>query len=260
MRETTVALDTPAGPMETFIVHPEGAGPFPAVVLYMDIWGVREELFDLARRIAVVGYCCLVPDLYHRQGRVRTSFRNAEGRMISVALLTEEQKEVVRAPLRKLTDAMVLEDTEALFRYLDARPEARRGPMACIGYCMGGRFVFRAAGRYPERFRVAASLHGSDLVTDKPDSPHLDVARAQGELYCGFAEKDRYALPEIVAAIDATLNNVPGLRYHAALHRGADHGYALPDRDVHDREGFNRDWEIFFAMLHRQMPQYVPPA
>lgn len=257
MREQTIEIATPAGPMETFVVQPEGAGPFPVVVFYMDIWGVREELFDLARRVATVGYLCVVPDLYHRQGRVRNAFRNTEGKMISVLRLTEAQKEVVRAPGRALSDAMVLEDTAALFAWLDARPEARRGPMGCIGYCMGGRFVLRAAGTWPERFRASASLHGSDLATDQPDSPHRVARRAQGELYCGYAELDRFALPEIVAAVEAELAQVPGLRFHAALHRGADHGYALPDRDVHDRPGFNRDWEIIFGMLHRQVPPWV---
>ena len=256
MFEKIINLETPGGPMETFIVHPEGAGPFPAVVVYMDIWGMREELFDLARRIAVVGYYCLVPDLYHRQGRVRNAFRDAHGRMISVAMLDEIQKETVRAPLRFLTDDMVLEDTEALLGFLDRQPEVRSGSMGCVGYCMGGRFVFRAAGRYPNRFKASASLHGSDLVTEQADSPHLTARAAQGELYCGFAERDRFATPPVMAAVKAALSDIP-LRYHAELHRGADHGYALPDRDVHDKKAFNRDWEIIFAMLHRQVPPYT---
>jgi len=71
MRERTVAIPTQAGQMETFITHPNEGGPFPAVVIYMDFWGVREELFDIARRVGTVGYCCMLPDLYYRQGRVR---------------------------------------------------------------------------------------------------------------------------------------------------------------------------------------------
>ena len=69
--------------METFVTHPEEGGPFPAVVIYMDFWGLREELFDIARRVGMVGYYCMVPDLYYRQGRVRNEWRNEKNEMIS---------------------------------------------------------------------------------------------------------------------------------------------------------------------------------
>src|SRR5262249_52172199 len=70
VKERFADIVTSAGTMRTLVVHPEQDGPFPAVILYMDFWGVREELFDIARWVATVGYCCLVPDLYYRQGSV----------------------------------------------------------------------------------------------------------------------------------------------------------------------------------------------
>ena len=66
MRERTVAVPTEDGQMETFITHPEEDAPFPAVVLYMDFWGVREELFDIARRVGTVGYYSTGPNFYYR--------------------------------------------------------------------------------------------------------------------------------------------------------------------------------------------------
>jgi carboxymethylenebutenolidase len=72
MRERTVVVPTEDGQMETFITHPEDGGPFPAVVLYMDFWGVREELFDIACRVGTVGYYCVVPDLYTDRGECGT--------------------------------------------------------------------------------------------------------------------------------------------------------------------------------------------
>lgn len=68
MRERFLDIETPSGGMETFVTHPEQDGPFSAVSIYMDVWGVREELFEIARRVGTVGYYCLVPDFYHRQG------------------------------------------------------------------------------------------------------------------------------------------------------------------------------------------------
>jgi carboxymethylenebutenolidase len=68
MNERFVEIKTADGMMEAFVTYPEGDRPFPAVIIYMDIWGVREELYDIARRVGTVGYACLVPDFYYRHG------------------------------------------------------------------------------------------------------------------------------------------------------------------------------------------------
>jgi hypothetical protein len=92
MKDRFVDIDTPSGRMETFVTHPEHDGPFPAVIIYMDIWGVRDELFEIARRVGTVGYYCLVPDFYYRGGTVRHEFRDEQNRMISLDALDEERR------------------------------------------------------------------------------------------------------------------------------------------------------------------------
>ena len=193
MQERIVNVPTADGAMETFISHPQQGGPFAAVVLYMDVWGIREELYDIARRIATVGYCVAVPDLYYRQGRVRHEFRDADGRMISLHALPEADRARVTAPLAQLSDTMVVADTGSLIRFLDAEAPVRPGPMGSVGYCMGGRHVVSVAAAYPDRFRASAGLHPTSLISDRPDSPHTRLDRLRGELYCGFAETDAYA-------------------------------------------------------------------
>ena len=93
MQERFVLIETPSGRMETLVTHPEQDGPFPPVIIYMDIWGVREELFEIARRVGTVGYYCMVPDFYYRQGRVRHEFRDAQNRMISLHALDDERRQ-----------------------------------------------------------------------------------------------------------------------------------------------------------------------
>src|SRR5258705_12005428 len=107
MRERFLAIETASGLMETFVTHPDQDGPFPPVIIYMDIWGVREELFEIAWRVGTVGYYCLVPDLYYRQGKVRHEFRDAQNRMISLHALDEELKPRVTAPGRNPSNETV---------------------------------------------------------------------------------------------------------------------------------------------------------
>ena len=69
MIERHIDIQTTDGEMNSFVVHPEEGGPHPVVLFYMDAPGKREELHDMARRIASVGYYVLLPNLYYRDVR-----------------------------------------------------------------------------------------------------------------------------------------------------------------------------------------------
>lgn len=255
MRERVVEIETPSGRMETFVTHPEQDGPFPAVVIYMDVWGVREELFEIARRVGTVGYYCMVPDLYYREGRVRHEFRDAQNRMISLHTLDEDRRQRVLASGGRLSNAMVVDDTGAILEFVRRGEPVRPGGVGAIGYCMGGRHVLCVAGHHPEHIRASASLHGTYLMSDAADSPHRLAKQFRGELYCGFAETDPYAPLSMVKELDELLRPLP-VAYRHAIHPGAVHGYALPNRDIFDARAAARDWELIFAMFHRQIPPY----
>jgi len=241
----------------TIVTHPEQDGPFPPVVFYMDIWGVREELYDLARRVATVGYYCMVPDFYYRQGKIRSTYINDKGERIPLNRLSKGEQHKVQAPARKLDDTMVVQDSGAILNFLDHGGEpVKPGAVGSIGYCMGGRHVMQVAVQYPDRFNASASLHGTALISDRLDSPHLGVAKLRGELYCGFAELDHFAPFPMIAQLGDLLKPCQ-VKYSHEIHKGAEHGYALPDRDIFNKKAAERDWELIFAMFHRQMPPYM---
>lgn len=248
-----MGIETEAGRMETFVTHPEGEGPFPAVIIYMDVWGVREELFEIARRVGTVGYYGMVPDFYYREGKVRHEFRDAQNRMISLHTLDEETQQRVTAPGRRLSNQMVVDDTGAILEFLRRGEPVRAGGIGAIGYCMGGRHVLCVAGHFGEQVGASASLHGTRLISDAPDSPHRLAKQFRGELYCGFAETDPYAPLSMVKELEELLRPCP-VAYRHEIHRGARHGYALPNRDIFDARAAARDWELIFAMFHRQIP------
>jgi carboxymethylenebutenolidase len=218
----------------------------------MDIWGLREELFDIARRIATVGYYCVVPNFYHRAGRVRFEFRNAAGRMISFDRLDGETRARMETTFHALSNAMVVSDVGALIGFLQHESAAYVRAMGGIGYCMGGRHVLCAAGNFPHTFVASASLHGTGLISEREDSPHLLAGRFCGEIYCGYGENDHHTPPALVAQMKKLLSR-RGVKLRYLIHAGAEHGYALPDRDVFDKQSANRDWERIFAMFRRQL-------
>jgi carboxymethylenebutenolidase len=198
----------------------------------------------------------MVPDFYYRLGKVRSTFINDKGERISLNRLSQEDQDKVLAPARKLTDAMVVADTGAILELLHRGGEpVKPDAVGSIGYCMGGRHVMTVAAQYPEHFKASASLHGTSLISDQPDSPHRHVTRLKGELYCGFAEHDHYAPLPMVQQL-AELLEPCDVKYRYEIHAGAEHGYALPDRDIFHKQAAERDWELIFAMFHRQIPPY----
>lgn len=242
MKDRTETIGTADGKMETFITHPEGAGPYPAVVLYMDAPGIREELYDFARRVGTVGYYCMVPDLYYRDGRIRYD-RNT---------MTEQQRDEMMERWQVISNAMIMDDTRAMLNFMDGGEPARQGVKGSIGYCMSGQFVLSAAGVFPEIFQATASLHGVRHVTDKEDSPHLLTPKFRGELYCGFAEDDPHVPLEEVDALAEALKSCQ-VKHQLEVHPGTEHGYSFPERELYVKEAAERNWERIFAMFRRQL-------
>jgi carboxymethylenebutenolidase len=112
MKERFAEVPTPSGRMEAFVTHPEEGGPFPAVLVYMDVFGLREDLYDIARRIATVGYYAMVPDFYYRNGKLRVTF--PENKRWAPSDLDKEQEAKARAAGKALTNTMAVDDTGAI--------------------------------------------------------------------------------------------------------------------------------------------------
>src|SRR5438270_7782311 len=122
MIEETLAIATRDGAMESFIARPERGGPHPAIFFLMDAPGIREELRDMARRLATVGYYVLLPNLYYRAGR-DTIF----GPDVLQEGSTEHTR--MRAVRTKMTIPPVMRDIAAMLAFVDRQDAVTLGPV-----------------------------------------------------------------------------------------------------------------------------------
>ena len=245
MIEQTVDIATRDGKTTTFIVHPERNGPHPIILFFMDAPAIREELRDMARRIATAGYYVMLPNLYYRKG------------VMELADLPPLPEAEARARMFDLMGSinipLVMDDADALLDFADRDPAASPGRAGAIGYCMSGQYAINAAARHPERIACAASLYGVQLVTDAPDSPHLAAQKTKAELYFACAEHDTYAPLEMVQALDASLK-AAAVNAEVELYPGVHHGFAFPQRGaVYDKPAAERHWERLFALFARNL-------
>ena len=245
MRELTIDLPTPDGQMQTFICHPERGGPHPAVFFLMDAPGIREELRDMARRLATAGYYVLLPNLYYRHGR-DTIYGPDVMKEGSV------ERERMRAVRMQMAIPPAMSDIGAMLAYIDRQVVVAKGAVGCHGYCMSGPYALAAAARYPDRIAAAASFYGTWLVSDAEESPHRSLANMKAEVYIGCAEHDDLAPLPMIAEL-RTLFNQAGTAGELEIYPYVHHGFAFPERWCYDKPAAERHWERLHALYRRRL-------
>jgi carboxymethylenebutenolidase len=239
-QETDIA--TADGAMNSFVVHPGGAGPFPVVLFYMDAPGWREELRGMARRLAAAGYFVVLPNLYHRRARQYELRERTEANLAEMVALMDS-----------LDARTSVVDTRAMLDFVDAHPLADGRRIGAVGYCMSGPFVIWAAAALPGRLRCIASIHGARLVTDAPDSPHRVLPGVHCESYFACAEIDRWASPADIAAVEAALQTA-GAPHRIDWYPGVEHGFVFPQRaGIYDEPSAERHWNRLLALFQRRL-------
>jgi carboxymethylenebutenolidase len=242
MIEKHLDISTSDGAMNTFIVHPDEGGPHPVVLFYMDAPGKREELHDMARRLAAGGYYVVLPNLYYRRSR---DFRLTERTEANMAVMFEH--------MNSLTNAMTVRDTAAMLRFVDAQPEADGSRIGAVGYCMSGPFAMAAAASFPDRIRSIASIHGAYLATDKEDSPHLMAPRIKCECYFACAETDQWAPKQTIDQLQSALV-AAGTPHRIEWYPGVEHGFVFPTRTgIYDPASAERHWMRLFDLFGRTL-------
>ncbi|MFJ6698204.1 dienelactone hydrolase family protein [Streptomyces sp. NPDC091272] len=246
MPTETVQIPTPDGLADAFAAFPDDGERHPGVLFYPDAFGLRPVLKEMARELAGHGYYVLVPNHYYRHGTA------------PVPELPEHIDEVNRpavfaelTPLMEAhTVARVLSDADAYLSFLTTRPEVAAGPVATIGYCMGGALAIRTAAAHPDQVAAVAGFHPSPLVTDAPDSPHHLFPQLAAEVHLGLAEGDM--TPESTSRLRRTLDTA-GVEYTAEIYPATAHGFTMADTSAFNPAGLSRHWDRLLALLTRRL-------
>jgi carboxymethylenebutenolidase len=249
MRKTIVDVPTEDGVADAYLVLPGGDGPFPGVLFFMDAFGLRPRLYEMAERIAERGYAVLAPNLFYRSSRspvVDTSnLADPEERGKVFGRLTPM--------MRRLDTAAITRDTRAYLDFLVGQDGVSAGPDAIVGYCMGGRNALKAIAAYPERIVALASFHGARLATEDPDSPHLQVGKIKGEVYFAHADHDHTMPQEQIDRLEAAVDEAD-VRFRSEIYPGAEHGFTMADTAAYSADAEKRHWEKLFELLDNALP------
>jgi carboxymethylenebutenolidase len=109
--------------LEGYLARPEGDGPFPGVVVIHEIFGLNENIKDIAHRFADQGYVALAVDLFAGRNRAICMFRFMGGLLLN--------------PLHHGG----VHDLKAALTFLSEQPGVDDTRLGAVGYCMGGSFA-----------------------------------------------------------------------------------------------------------------------
>jgi carboxymethylenebutenolidase len=239
--ESDVDVPTPDGTADCYFVHP-ASGAAPGVLIWPDIFGLRPAFRQMGKRLAESGYSVLVVNPFYRTKKSPTAENGGATPIAQVMPLA-----------RSLSETTNMSDAKAFIGWLDKQSSvAKNRKMGTQGYCMGGPMAFRTAAAVPERVGAVASFHGGQLVTDQPNSPHLQAAKSKAQFLIAIAAsddgkspKDKDVLKETFAAA-----NLPA---EIEVYTGAAHGWCPPDSTVYNEPQAEKAWSRLLALYGKAL-------
>lgn len=242
-------LATPDGPCTVEVAKPDGAGPWPAVIVFFDAAGLRPAQTRIAERIAALGYLVFQPDLFHRSPPL-TNLIGGEVTLGAIQKVFQDPELRGKFMAGYYTPALdygnLAKTIGAVLDHISSRDDVRGG-VGTTGYCMGGNASIRAATIFGSRLAAAAAFHPGGLVTDQPDSPHLRASSIKARTYIGPSIPDLPA--EAEEKLRAELDR-GGVRYEIE-HYDAKHGYAVDDSPAYDAAAAERHYQAL-ERLYRE--------
>lgn len=239
--EEIIDVETADGPMAVSVKYPDDGQWHPTIAVFHDGPGMRESNHVFNRRLAAEGYRVVMPDLYHRHGRM-LGWESSEA--------TEETRAQTMKMLMSMTDDEIQSDMDDALAAIELGDDEKLGT---IGFCLGARAIYRTLMRLPERFVVGATWHPSFLADDGDDSPHLTAANLAQPVYIGIGTADQVQSIEMHQRFfDAV---APLAHVEVEIFEGADHGYTWPSHPNYHEVAATTSWAKTTALFAANLPQ-----
>jgi carboxymethylenebutenolidase len=234
--ESEVTIKTPDGAADCYFVHP-ASGTGAAVLVWPDIFGLRPAFRQMGKRLAESGYSVLVVNPFYRVKKAPTAPNGAATPIADVRPLAQG-----------LTESTQMADAKAFIAWLDGQPSvAKNRKVGTQGYCMGGPIAFRTAAAVSDRVGAVASFHGGGLVTDQPNSPHLQAAKTKAQFLVAIAANDDQRAPNDKVVLKDTFAKA-NLPAEIEVYEGAAHGWCPPDSGVYNEPQAEKAWSRLLAL------------
>jgi carboxymethylenebutenolidase len=239
--ESDVTVTTPDGSADCYFVHPT-TGAAAGVLIWPDIFGLRPAFRQMGKRLAESGYSVLVVNPFYRVKKAPTAPNGAATPIADVRPLAQGLNETTQ-----------MADARTFIGWLDKQASvAKNRKIGTQGYCMGGPIAFRTAAAVPDRVGAVASFHGGGLVTDQPNSPHLQAAQTKAQFLIAIAANDDQRAPKDKEVLKETFSKA-SRPAEIEVYEGAAHGWCPPDSGVYNEPQAEKAWSRLLALYGKAL-------
>jgi carboxymethylenebutenolidase len=239
VQTSTITLEHRGGRVPVLVCEPDADGPWPAIVLGAEAYGINRCTRDVAARLADAGYVVLAPDYYRGEGLTRPD---------DYSDFTEVMGFIER-----------LDFTQATLDLLAAIDHARSSPrvdpdrVLVWGYCTGGTLALLAACL--DRHLAGAVLffpsqpYFADLSPKHPVHP-VDLLWAIGcPVLLLYGDADEVVAP-LAADIERRLTQW-NVAHEIRVYQGAGHAFSAPDPPLRNDAADRASWGDALAFAAR---------
>lgn len=258
MKSGMVDMESNTTLVQNYPAHeaiPDGEGPFPAIVLAHDRFGLGLFVRGVANRLARAGFYTLTPALYALPAsfvELAPDWMRSPGH--TEFAYSDETQAKERAAT--LSDERAMSLLDRAIRYAQARSAARSGPVGLLGFSMGGRLALRAACEFAGEVGACVCFYPEGLFAGSPGPAHeLPIARAASLtaplLLLYGALDERVGAPER----DGLRKALSALGKDVALeqYRNAGHDFFCSDRDSFRVGASTRAWDATLAFFRQRL-------
>ena len=255
---TTVDLSVGGQPMATFVAWPRGDGAWPSVAVAFEAFGMTDYIKTAATDLAEHGYVVVVPDLYHRLGRLKTASYNEYD--VAAAHRLESAPLASRTMMATLRDDELVLDMGAAIDFIKQRSDYLPDRIGVLGFWNGGRVAFLTACHRSD-VRAAVSFYGhvipDELTEYMPVSPlNLLSGLQAATLFLWGKDGQPMTRPTIKTLEDAL--RAAGKTFDSRLY-GAPRGFHNPNAPSYDEQAAADAWARALAWLGQHLQETGTP-
>ncbi len=233
-----IEIGADGGKMPCHLARPASGGPYPALVVVMEAFGLNDQIKGITDRFAQEGFVAIAPNLYFRQPNNLVAYNDLPGAFRLMG---------------SITDDGIVSDMTAAINHLKGLKEVK--PLfGTVGFCMGGRVAFLTACRNND-VKATAPYYGGGMVSARQpgQKPPIEyVNNLTAPVLAFFGGKDAF-IP--VAEVDKFRDalKAAGKSAEITLYPEADHGFMCEDRPSYHAESAQKAWPRTIAFFKEHL-------
>jgi carboxymethylenebutenolidase len=227
---TLTVKDAPS--MNAYVAMPEGNGPFPAIMVFQEAYGVNHYMRKITDRIAQHGYVAIAPELFHR-----TAPAGFEASYTDFSQVQEHFKGITTEGLEA--------DVQATYDWLQNNDKVQKDKIGCVGFCLGGRVSFIANTFLPLQAAVSFYGGGTQALLDRVD-------KLAGTHLFFWGGLDKHILPEHRDAVAQAVREAKKDFINVEISY-ADHAFACDERAQYNHDAAEEAWGMTYSFFRNKL-------